>query len=245
MRNLCHILACHDVLTHSKHRSGFDTPGAAAYKIDLKAFHAHLKALARRVSDPPLLLNSTNVSGWALTFDDGGISNYDTILPVLEDRGWKAHFFIVTGQIGNEGFMSAGQIREMHQLGHSIGSHSVTHPRQMRKLPIQTLQDEWQNSKRYLEDLLGLPIKSAAIPFGSYDHNLLKVLTQAGYRSIFTSDPVSRPKTIHDATVYGRYSVTANTSSEKAARRAAGLSGSFSRERTYFYLKKVARFFMR
>lgn len=239
----CHILAYHEVLKDPSLLSGFQSKSADIYEVSLDVFRDQLNTVSRLTNCAPLLLTTPEAVGWSLTFDDGGISNYDVILPELEDRGWKAHFFIVTSCIGSPGFMSAGQIRELHQLGHSVGSHSVTHPAGMRKLPPKKLQKEWQESKHQIEDILGNSITSAAVPYGSADDNALKIISSAGYRAIFTSDPVSIPKSVDHSTVWGRYTVTSKKTAHQVAKRAAGSPGTFAGERLYFHLKQALRKF--
>ncbi len=241
--SICHILAYHEILKDSSLLSGFQSKSADTYKVSLEAFREQLDAITNLTNSAPVILNPSTAEGWALTFDDGGISNYDVILPELEDRGWKAHFFIVTSCIGSPGFMSADQTRELHRLGHSVGSHSVTHPAGMRKMPAKKILKEWQDSKNRLEDILGESVTSAAVPFGSVDSASLNTLASTGYRTIFTSDPVSYPKNIKDATVWGRYTVTSKTSARKVAKRAAGKPGTFAGERLYFHLKQTVRSF--
>src|SRR5204863_366926 len=58
-----------------------------------------------------------------LTFDDGGRSAL-AIGDTLAARGWRGHFFIVTGLIGSRAFLAPQQIRYLRGCGHVIGSHS-------------------------------------------------------------------------------------------------------------------------
>jgi len=60
-------------------------------------------------------------------FDDGGTSAV-SIGDALAVRGWKGHFFIVTGLIGSRTFLTGAEIRYLHSCGHVVGSHSDTHP---------------------------------------------------------------------------------------------------------------------
>ena len=64
----------------------------------------------------------------ALTFDDGGIDNYQVAFPILRQLGLSATFFVITGRVGREGQMSWDELREMASQGMAIESHTVTHP---------------------------------------------------------------------------------------------------------------------
>src|ERR1043165_6895947 len=103
-------LLYHDVVEPGEfYSSGFTGPEADIYKLDRQAFGRHLERIAG--SDGRFIL----------TFDDGGISFYDSIAPALEQRGLVGYFFIATDWIGKPGFLSAAQIRELREQGHVIG----------------------------------------------------------------------------------------------------------------------------
>ena len=48
-----------------------------------------------------------------VTFDDGNISDYEVALPTLVEHGRRGIFFVLAGRIGQHGYLSAAQIREM------------------------------------------------------------------------------------------------------------------------------------
>jgi peptidoglycan/xylan/chitin deacetylase (PgdA/CDA1 family) len=105
--------------------SGFRAPSAAAYKLDLPAFRSHLEIIARGPVRPTTVfeaLASPREKHVLLTFDDGGKSAI-RIAGLLEERGWCGHFFITTAMIGESGFVTGDEIRELHRRGHVVGSH--------------------------------------------------------------------------------------------------------------------------
>lgn len=122
-----------------------------------------------------------------VTFDDGNASDHGIALPALLSRGMKAMFFVCSGRVGMSNFLDAGQIRELNGHGMIIGSHGVNH-RPWRSLDENILQEEVAGSREVLENLLGREVKSAACPFGDYDRRVLRILKNAGYQSVFTSD---------------------------------------------------------
>ena len=89
-------------------------------------------------------------------------SAYEPTASLLESRGWRGHFFIVTGRIGKPGFVTARQIRELHERGHHIGSHSHSHPDAFSELSDEELIREWSESRRILGEILGSPPWSAS-----------------------------------------------------------------------------------
>ncbi|MCE9614621.1 MAG: polysaccharide deacetylase family protein [Lentisphaerae bacterium] len=122
-----------------------------------------------------------------LTVDDGNVSDFDIILPALLRRGLRAKFFVCSGRLDQVGFLRESQIRELQAQGMEIGSHGIAHI-PWRGLSKETLQEELETSRRVLERVCGLPIESAACPFGAYDHRVLSGLRKAGYRTVYTSD---------------------------------------------------------
>ncbi|HSP44332.1 MAG TPA: polysaccharide deacetylase family protein [Luteolibacter sp.] len=138
----------------------------------------HFESILDRVMEDDRIL---------LTFDDGNASDHGIALPALLRRGMKATFFVCSGRVGMPTFLKAGQIRELDGHGMAIGSHGVNH-RPWRSLDDRLLQEEVAGSREALEKLLGSQVESAACPFGDYDRRVLRILKNAGYQSVFTSD---------------------------------------------------------
>ena len=72
-------------------------------------------------------LESRNDKGLYLTFDDGYLSDYQIVLPLLIKYDFTATFFICIEKVGKEGYMNWRQINELNMHGMEIGSHSLTH----------------------------------------------------------------------------------------------------------------------
>jgi len=125
-----------------------------------------------------------------LTFDDGLEEVYTAGLPLLEKNGVKATVFAVAGCIGSRSdagdvygrqrFLSAGQLREIAELGHEIGSHSMTHP-DLTLLDTASARQELADSRRLIEDTVGRPVTSIAFPFGSWNRRLWALAQESGY----------------------------------------------------------------
>ena len=100
-----------------------------------------------------------------VTFDDGRVSHYDLVLPILTHFNIKATFFIVTGFVGTKGYLNWEQITEIKDKGHEIGSHGVSH-QSMRNMSQSDINQELQQSKKIIETKLGEVINYFAFPFG-------------------------------------------------------------------------------
>lgn len=82
--------------------------------------------------------------------------------------------------------MSWQQIRELHEEGHEIGSHSMTHAI-VDQIDDEQLVYELNESKRVIDRELSSDIKSFCYPNGNYDERSIKVLKQAGYSNAVTN----------------------------------------------------------
>ncbi|MBX9856518.1 MAG: polysaccharide deacetylase family protein [Gemmatimonadaceae bacterium] len=194
-------LMYHDVVAGpDSHRSGFSGSDADHYKVEPGIFSLHLQILRRHAPDA------------ILTFDDGGRTALEPICSLLEQYGYRGHFFIPTSFINTPRFCSASDLREIAARGHHIGSHSHSHPIPISKLSTVELDKEWRTSREILQDVLGAPVNEASIPGGFSTRRVVAAVRKVGYLQIFTSVPTRTP-TIDGATqLIGRFAVTRSTS---------------------------------
>ena len=217
----------HDVIDgHDFDSSGFPGPAAARYKLSLGDFEKHLEAISRVLNAPPMTIfelseTSAPRPNLLFTFDDGGTSA-QRIAKMLDQRNWRAHFFITTDYIGQPGFMSAGQIRELKQQGHVIGSHSCSHPRRMSSCSSEEVLNEWRRSTEVLTELTGDLVTIASVPRGNYSTKVAQAARQAGIKFLFTSEPTSRCHVVDGCWILGRYGIMCGTSAARAADFAMG-----------------------
>lgn len=134
-----------------------------------------------------------------LTFDDGYLDNYTgAYLPLLE-RDMTATWYIVSNLIGNKAdwlkssssetaMLDKNQLMKMAQSGMEIGSHTLSHA-DLSKISSARQKNEIMDSKKQLEDLLSLSVKSFAYPYGQYDDSSLEYVQQAGYQFACTVRP--------------------------------------------------------
>ncbi len=207
-------LMYHDVIDAGQEdASGFPGADAAHYKLTPALFDRHLAAIHSRASPPPLF-----------TFDDGGASA-ERIADALERCGWRGIFFVTTSRIGRPGFLAGAAIARLHGRGHSVGSHSHTHPLRMAHLSDARLTDEWSRSSAILRDLLGEPTRIASVPGGEYSVRVARAAAAAGIDVLFTSTPTLTAQRVGRLQVVGRFPIFRNTRPETAAALAAGATG--------------------
>jgi peptidoglycan/xylan/chitin deacetylase (PgdA/CDA1 family) len=127
-----------------------------------------------------------------LTFDDGNLSDLEIALPRLLERGLTARFYVLAGLLGEPGRLDEAGVRELHRAGMVIGSHGWCH-RDWRSLdwgPLGTIavEEEMVRARQRLSTLTGSDVSEVAVPFGSYDHHVLRILERTGVSRVYTSD---------------------------------------------------------
>lgn len=209
-------LMYHDIATPERREAvGFPGPLAARYKLEPKAFQAHLDALAATGLQVGTLDAGATAPAAAVTFDDGGASA-PLAAEMLERHGWRGQFFVTSSRIGTPGFLSADELAELDRRGHLIGSHSHTHPTYMGKLTRTELDEEWTRSRAVLGELLGSPPRTASVPGGYLSPAVIAAAAAAGYELLFTSEPTARVAD-RGLVVRGRYTIWATTPPGTAA----------------------------
>jgi len=130
-------------------------------------------------------INKKNKKSVSLTFDDGYSSNYQAS-KILDKFDIKGTFFIKTSKIGNKGYLSKEQIKEINNNKHEIGSHTVNHLN-LTTLNDKKLKKELIESKKTLERLTKSRIESISIPGGVYNKKILRECLRH-YNFVRTSD---------------------------------------------------------
>lgn len=85
-----------------------------------------------------------------------------------------------------DGMMTWHELKEMHQDGHEIGSHSMTHP----ILPLVSdtqLEEEISGSRIHLKERLGFEIETFCYPNGDCNERVAAAVQRAGYRHAVTT----------------------------------------------------------
>lgn len=155
----------------------------------------------------------------AVTFDDGLESVVENAVPELTKRNIPFILFVPSGYLGRHPSWvgvtpssSGGRVVSepiLSSLAQNclclIGSHSVTHPN-MATLSSSEVSNELLRSKADLEAALGTQIDLFSFPYGAFTSATLDAARRAGYRRVFTIEPVCLETTTGDFSV-GRFSV--------------------------------------
>jgi len=236
----------HDVLEDpGRDDSGFRVPGAAHYKLAKREFAGHLRAMAAVLREPPALLSGAwpardGTRPLFLTFDDGGASSM-TAADLLEEHGWRGHFFITTDFISQRGFLRPSQIQELYRRGHIIGSHSCSHPERFSFRRWEDLLVEWEHSLQRLCDIVGQPVWAASLPGGSYRRRVAQAAAAAGIKTLFNSEPSTKGYFVDSCLVMGRYCVVRGASAETVAALASGQAAPRLRQWMFWNVRKLGK----
>ncbi len=138
----------------------------------------------------------------SLTFDDGLRCQFERAVPILDQYGFPATFFLTANNdlvqepwLGarskgwrkidwREGDISA--LKKIIQDGHEIGSHSVSHkgsdPGSTEFDPNFDPKFEAEESKRLIESRMGIKITSFCYPYCKKPESLKSAVVAAGYK---------------------------------------------------------------
>jgi peptidoglycan/xylan/chitin deacetylase (PgdA/CDA1 family) len=239
-------LLYHDVVEPGQFASsGFPHGDAHIYKLERSQFELHLQKIDQAPKSAKVALldhASQDIGSEVLlfTFDDGGASALP-IAALLEEHGWRGHFFITTDYIGKPGFVREDQIRELHHRGHVVGSHSCSHPARMSHCPPEQLVREWKESARVLSNILGDRLRVASVPGGYYSKRVAEAAANSGIEVLFNSEPTSHIKHVKGCIVLGRYSIQQGVSAETVAGIASGERLPRLRQYLLWNSKKIAK----
>jgi len=166
--------------------------------------------------------------------DDGYISGYGTAWPILQKFGYPFTMYIYTdfvkgGKNAGGASMTWEQLAEMVNAGVDIGSHTLSHSALNRKRDKseaeyrEWLKAELGESKRILEEKLGIPIKTIAYPYGLHNEIVREVAMESGYEAAFT---VYGQRLAYgaEAAMLGRYAI--ESTKPQIFQQAANFSGS-------------------
>lgn len=113
------------------------------------------------------MLRSPAVS---IEFDDGYRSAHRNALPLLEERGWRATQYVISGLPAPEAEADPGELMSYDEVRDwaaraDLGCHTMTH-RRLAELGDRELEAELARSRADLEELVGREVELFAAPFG-------------------------------------------------------------------------------
>ncbi len=125
-----------------------------------------------------------------ISFDDGYEGIYKYAAPELVKHNMHATFFIFKEGINltlpGYPYVTDKQLRELAANPlFSIQSHTITHP-DLNKNSKLEIQQELEDSKKFIEEFTGKQCRVIAYPYGHYNGNVLQAVKEAGYEAAFS-----------------------------------------------------------
>ncbi|MGQ9609136.1 MAG: polysaccharide deacetylase family protein [bacterium] len=127
----------------------------------------------------------SNLKPVIITFDDGHVSQYISIMTAKE-YGFPIIFFVTVEKIGTQNYLTWQQLRQMRDEGMLIMSHTMTHPF-LSDIPHSQIRWELKESKKILEQQLGKPVHFLSLPGGRCSKIVKEIAKEVGYKGICTS----------------------------------------------------------
>lgn len=138
-----------------------------------------------------------------LTFDDGFRDNYETVLPMLRERGFTAFVFVLPPLVDTGAALDwpevAQEVRRypetmrsvtwnmlgaMEEEGFEVGSHTLSHAH-LSRLQDEELREELWESRMRIKEQLGR-CEVLAYPFGEWNDDVAAAASECGYRFAFS-----------------------------------------------------------
>lgn len=138
-------------------------------------------------------LNSNPISidkSIVLSFDDGYEDFYKYAFPLLKKYNMKSIVYLIVDKMGkhegNNDYLTWDQVKELQASGLvAIGSHTMTHPN-LAGMTEKAQRYEIFESKKEIEEKLGITILDFCYPLGKYNATSVKLVEEAGYNNATT-----------------------------------------------------------
>jgi peptidoglycan/xylan/chitin deacetylase (PgdA/CDA1 family) len=125
----------------------------------------------------------------AVTIDDGFYSTYRYAWPVLKKYEIPATIFVITGKIGEPGWLGWKELKEMSESGFvTIGAHTISHG-WLPTMDEVKVRHEIEGSKKALESGLGKRIDYFCYPLGGFNERVKKMVEEGGYKCAVATNP--------------------------------------------------------
>jgi peptidoglycan/xylan/chitin deacetylase (PgdA/CDA1 family) len=137
-----------------------------------------------------------------VTFDDAFAGTFRNAIPILAGLGIPCIVFVPVGCLGappnwkrrspvdaSESAIATPQVLQQH-VGTVVtfGAHGVNHL-SLLEVPDDAARAEILESRRRLEEMLGVPVVYFAFPYGHYEARHVEWCRQSGYEAVFGVTP--------------------------------------------------------
>ena len=179
------VLTYHRILSETAPDSPTLTPEGFRRQVEILATHWHPIPLAALVS---WLEGKGRLPAKAvvLTFDDGTDDTFTYAYPILGRYQIPATVFLIAGSVGQPGYLTWDQVRQMQRERYTFGSHGMTHD-YLPSLSLEQARKSLADSLRVLRKN-GVPTEFASYPAGGFTPEIAAIAREEGYRAACTTN---------------------------------------------------------
>jgi peptidoglycan/xylan/chitin deacetylase (PgdA/CDA1 family) len=163
--------------------------GAGWYTITMATL---ANDLAARVTPP--------AKTFVITIDDGWDDGYTYALPILQQHGFVATYFVIAGRIDDPSFLSSAHLRALVAAGDEIGDHTMDHVN-LTSQSAARLSYEIDAAASRIAQVTGYWPESLAYPSGYEDTRVVAAVAACPElriavidKSLVVTEPGAAPK---------------------------------------------------
>lgn len=122
------------------------------------------------------------------SFDDGNIDDV-RLIEILNKYNLKGTFNLNSSMLADNFVWNYENVKDVHHInfsehphlygGHEVASHTVRHSH-LENMSYVVIKNEIELDRIYLKALYGYEILGIALPFGTYNDDVIKVLKEVG-----------------------------------------------------------------
>lgn len=161
----------------------------------LSVFEQYVRRHKKNICSLDHLLQNGNSHSIAITFDDTPESVYLQAYPLMCELNIPFVIYISPKFLDEKGFLTRNQLQEMSANPLcTVGAHTMTHPKLKN---VKNGFSEINDSKLYLEKIIGCEITHLAYPYGradSVDNDVRRYAKLAGFKTAVCTIPTKVPQ---------------------------------------------------
>jgi len=137
---------------------------------------------------PAAIADKSDKKYVVFTFDDGYESFYSQTYSIIKKHKIKVTNYLIADFLGKTNYMSKAQVDKIFADGYlEIGSHTLNHSG-LTLVSINEADRQITESKKKLESLFNTKVSSFCYPYGFYNLDVAKLVSNAGYTNATTTE---------------------------------------------------------
>lgn len=114
-----------------------------------------------------------------MSYDDGKFADR-RLVSIFNKYGIKGTFNLNSGLVDDGIRIPASEWPELYK-GHEVATHTATHPT-IARCPATQIVTEYLEDKKFLESVMGYPVRGHAYPNGSYSKQVEDIMASLGIK---------------------------------------------------------------